>query len=363
MGVCVESLKIVIPAYGFIKSGGFRVLTKLANGLAARGHSVTFVVPQGAGQPYYPIDPTVNIEVVDRSGKPLFSVGQIGTGRLSGRQATLALYQYLRNNVRREHRVIANYNLTAFPVYLCGKGRGYYYIQAYEPEFYDEQPESLKKYLRKFMAWSSYFLPLKKIVNAQIYKCYKNIRSNDVSYPGLDLQEYYPKQLSVEKKSELVLGFIGRTESWKGGDLVASSVNRLRNDGVKVKLKVAFNRIQDVEQEFCQPRNDAELADFYRSLDLMLAPGTIQMGAVHYPVIEAMACNVPVVTTGYYPANMNNSFLVNPASVEDIVNIVQSVAIDYRDAARRAKVALKDVRQFEWSRVLDHFEDILKSES
>ncbi|WP_341479706.1 glycosyltransferase [Clostridium algidicarnis] len=69
------------------------------------------------------------------------------------------------------------------------------------------------------------------------------------------------------------------------------------------------------------PDGDDNLADYYRNLDILVAPGHIQLGAIHYPVIEAMACNVPVITTGYYPANDENSFIVPVKRPDKIAEI------------------------------------------
>jgi len=41
------------------------------------------------------------------------------------------------------------------------------------------------------------------------------------------------------------------------------------------------------------PGNDTELADYYRSVDILIAPGTVQHGAPHYPVMEAWHVECP----------------------------------------------------------------------
>lgn len=353
-------MKVYFPIFGFIKSGGFRVLTKIANGLAMDGHDVILVAPQGAVRPYYPVGANVVVEIVNRSGCRL-NDGWTGTAPpLSSVSTVIALLRYLRANVRSEDRVVATYNQTAFPVFLSFRGRQFYYIQAYEPEFVADHKFGIRKYARMALAWLSYLLPMERIVNSGVYFRYKNIRAKYLSLPGLDFDVYFPRKMSQKKEGRLIVGFIGRNESWKGGGMVVSAVNRLRNEGLNIQLRVAFVPLEGVEHELYEPKSDQELADFYRSLDVMLTPGLIQMGAVHYPVIEAMACNVPVVTTPYFPATSECAYVVQPGSVGDIADALRDIIVNYNLAEEKARHALDVVRPFNWTLVVRNFEDILK---
>jgi len=71
--------------------------------------------------------------------------------------------------------------------------------------------------------------------------------------------------------------------------------------------------------------------------------------------MEAMACGIPVVTTGYLPANRDNAWIVpvkNPTAIAD------AIADVFRDNdGRRARVnnALHDVAAFSWDRTAEKF--------
>lgn len=248
---------------------------------------------------------------------------------------------------------MANFNTTAIAAYLGNKNSNFYYIQAYEPGLYTKK--DLKNYLQKFIAWFTYFLPMTRIVNADIYKKYKNIRSNYVVPPGLDLDIYYPKELNSLSKDEIIVGCIGRIEQWKGSEDVGEAIKILHGKGYKVVLKAAFNPVKYKNHEVVQPVGDEKLADFYRSLDILVAPGHIQLGAIHYPVIEAMACNVPVITTGYYPANQENSYIVPVKNPEKIADTILTIINDYPSAINKAKKAREDILQFDWGIVSRKF--------
>lgn len=347
-----QRLKILIPVFGFAKSGGYRVLSKLANNWIDMGHNVTFVSHFGSIEPYF--QTKANIIWLDKKGIELGKNIQINSSGILTK--IYCIFSYIKKHSREYDIVIANHNLTAFPVALGSKANNYYYIQAYEPEFYSKK--SLKNKIGRFIAWLTYFLPLTRIVNADIYKKYKNIRSSYVIPPGLDMKVYYPKELGRENKKELTIGCIGRIEEWKGSHDVGSAVKILNEKGYNVKFKVAFNPVNYQNHELVYPNGDSNLSDYYRSLDVLVAPGHIQLGAIHYPVIEAMACNVPVITTGYYPANKENSFIVPIKSPDKIANELEVIIKDYSIAYDKAEIARCYIHDFDWNKVSNKFIEV-----
>ena len=92
----------------------------------------------------------------------------------------------------------------------------------------------------------------------------------------------------------------------------------------------------------------------------MLAPGTVQLGACHYPVLEAMACGTPVITTGYLPADSNNSWLVPVCDASAIVRAALSIK---KASPMELKIKLnqanKSVINFHWKYVARKFIDVI----
>lgn len=349
--------KILIPILMFGKSGGLRVLSQLSNHWTANGFEVTFCSNYRSPSPYYPI--SANIIWLDDNGNVTES-NVIADPKNTAYKRIISLYYYLRRHSKKYDIVLANQNNTAISVFWGSKAHNYYYIQAYEPEFYNII--GISSTIKKFIAWTTYFYPMKKIVNADIYKKYKNIRSKYVIPPGLNLQTYYPKNLKKENKIELIIGCIGRHEVFKGSEDVGEAVRILHERGYNVKLKVAFNPISYKNHELVIPDGDSNLADYYRSLDVLIAPGHIQLGAIHYPVIEAMACNVPVITTGYYPANNENSFIVQIKKPNEIADVLIRLINDYSVAYTKATMAIKDIQRFDWKIISNDFIKIFDNE-
>jgi len=353
-----NSLKILIPILGFGRAGGMRVLSQLANHWNKQGHNVSMVSFYESEDQYYPC----NVEKIwiNMNGQKVERNNTRYKNKYLGLRRMYATYNFIKRNSHKYDIVLANQNFTTWPIILGSKTNNFYYIQAYEPEFYTKS--SLKSRIQSLLAKFTYYLPLKRIVNADIYKKYKGLRANRVIPPGLDLQIFNPKAFNDYRKEEFVIGCIGRIEEWKGSNDVTEAIKILHEKGYNVKYRVAFNPVNYDKFELVKPDGDKNLADFYRSLDILVAPGHIQLGAVHYPVIEAMACKTPVITTGYYPANNENAYIVPVKNPSLIANTIIEIMEDYEKATEKAEIAYKTVSQFDWKIVSAKFIDIFNAE-
>ena len=338
------SLDIVIPILGFGRAGGFRVLSKLGTEWVRAGHRVRFLCRPGGPPPYFPTEAEV-VHYQETTGR----VRTLPTFAMLG-----AMRRALSTEAREADLVLANHNMTAWPVATARlRGRRGYYIQAYEPDFFSDQTGP-RAVLFRNLARGSYYLPLQQVVNAPVYVDYPGIRATEWVPPGVDLSLFQPRPQPSDGPVP-VMGCIGRHEPWKGTADVVAAYQVLRERGEQVRLRIAYHVPETVGlpegAELVVPANDEELAGFYRSLDVQVAPGTVQFGAPHYPVIEAMACGVPVVTTGYLPATPQNAWLVpsnDPAAVADAV---LSVLREPETTRERREAALEAVQPLAWPRV------------
>lgn len=344
-------MKILIPIISLGKFGGIKVLSNLANYWTKQGHEVTIIIPSKQ-KIYYPL----NCKVVNLTNTE--SVTRLKTFFL--------FFKYIKKNSLYFDAIIANHNATTYPILLASKTKNIYYIQAYEPEFYDEIKNNiLKKYVQKFIAWFSYFLPFTQIVNSNMYISYKNIKTTHVIYPGINLDIYFPKERNPKKSSDTFrIGCIGRKEEWKGSEDVAEAIKILHNKGYKnIEFIVAFNAVSYDNHTLVHPDGDGKLADYYRSLDILITPGHIQLDAIHYPVIEAMATKTSLITTGYFPSNESNSFLVPIKSPEEIAKKIIYVINNYDEAITKSKKAYELVEQFSWEKLSQKFISIVEDKN
>jgi glycosyltransferase involved in cell wall biosynthesis len=346
-------LKVLIPTLGFARTGGARVLSELAGAWTRAGHHVEFLVPDTSADPYFPT--TATILWVGSDGVISPSKPSLCNSKETGARNLFVLWRGLRKIARHYDVVLANHSLTPWPIWLAGadRRRVFYYIQAYEPEYFNEMGAPIKEWLSRM----SYYLPYRQIVNADVYIGYENIAARDVVPFGIDLNVFHPRRTpALTNPSKIVLGCIGRSEPAKGTPYVLKAFEMLARDDPRFHLKVAYGNLptdwSHHSATIITPRDDAGLADFYRSVDIMIAAGTVQHGAPHYPVLEAMACGTPVVNTGYLPATPENSWLAQPKSSQSLVDTVRQIVADPRPSSRTNR-ALASVKEFEWQTVAE----------
>jgi len=355
-------MRIVIPVLNFGKSGGYRVLSKIADELIYLGHTVYFMSPETSAPPYF--QTKAGIFWVNKNGEivePCVSKN-IKTDRAF--TIFLKLFRGLKKLNKNSYDVIiANHSLTASIIKFAGlKRKSIYYVQAYEGELVSIAGGLKNKFLGYFYSLS-YKMDFFTIVNAEIYLNYKNLKASKLLYPGVDFNLFYPAKKNPSQGKKIIIGTIGRLEKFKGTRFVVDAFKELKKKHPELQLHLAFADANDFQEDkdiHCfHPRNDKELADFYRSLDYYICAGYIQLGAFHYPVVEAMSCGIPVITTQYYPANKTNSWLLRPKNVDDIVSQFELAINDFLVQQRKIQKALDDVKQFDWKVVGKKFENYL----
>ncbi len=343
-------MKIIIPlTVDFGPAGGFRVLSQLANYWIDAGHDVSFLTYQQFRKTYYPT-----------KAKMIFydGFGRIvnGTSADFAPVKSLQLRWAAKNALDKLHAdvVLATQSFSAAPVAKSRiDARKYYYVQAYEPDFYLEG--GIKNRIFHRIAEKSYAYPLEKIVNAEMYRDYKGINTDKVVLPGLDASVFYPKEEKLTKKDTFIFGTIVRKQKVKGTDYVVDAFKKLRSKyGDRVQLHAAFGdeSLSNIDGiTILKPDGDENLAAFYRSIDCYICAGIFQLDAVHYPVIETMACKTALITTGYYPSTVNNAAIIETESSAAIVEAAEKIMEFPEEAEQKAVNALQDIEQFYWEKV------------
>lgn len=355
-------MRIAIPVLGFARTGGYRVLSQLANSWIDDGHDVVFLSPSQSDIPYFPTK--ARIIWLDGVGRetahgakswlpPGGIRGVLGWMWLLARGLSLRSDDY--------DVILANHSLTAWSVSSARtSARKYYYIQAFEPEYYAHS-KGLRGRILRWLSVRSYHLNLTHVVNAAVYQQYRDLHPIGVVHPGIDLSVFSPREAVPSwEERPVTVGCIGRVEVTKGTRDVFDGFQLAVSLGFQGKLKVAYGGpdhpvLRSPLCEVVTPRNDVELAEFYRSLDVLVAPGTVQLGAVHYPVLESMACRVPVINTGYTPSKEDNSWIVPIHSPEAIAATLLKMSEQAELRLMRAENGLNAIKPFAWKEVSAEF--------
>ncbi len=334
-------MKILIPILGFARQGGYRVLSELANAWTRLGHECDFLVPVTSGPPYFPTQ--ARVRYCDRSGLRDAPVqGRKGKGV----DNVLSLWAGLSACGSEYDVVLANHCLTAWPVKFANYSnpKKFYYIQAFEPDYYPFRKAPIKH----IMAHLSYFFGLKQIANANTYSK-SSVKPLAVIPPGIDLSVFYQKSESQswDCKDDIILGTIGRSEPYKGTATALAAYRHVKQSDSRLQMHVAFGNVEKSDDiKIIEIKNDVELADFYRSVDVLIVSCYSQHGAPHYPLIEAMACGTPVVQTGYFPGNEANTWYAKEPTIESVATALQALLnSDESERLKRVSLARDEVAQ------------------
>jgi glycosyltransferase involved in cell wall biosynthesis len=275
-----------------------------------------------------------------------------------------SLYKFLNNKISSVDIILANHSFTAIPTYLSNLKNitKWYYIQAYEPDFYEDK--NISSYILKKLSKITYSFPIKKIVNSPLYYNYKEINSNYFVPPGIDLNVFYAKKNEgISNTRAIKIGCIGRKEPIKGTAHVIQAFEQLLSEKMNVILYIAYGYVPiDADNEkiiTVIPKNDKELGEFYRSVDIFITTPIFQQGAYHYPVMEAMASGTPVIHTGYLPGDINNSWIVQQRDTTDIVcKLKEIISANNQQISEKVNQGIKDVQSFSWDAVSNSMADI-----
>jgi glycosyltransferase involved in cell wall biosynthesis len=343
-------MRIIIPiTCSFGPQGGWRVLSELANSWIRNGHSVSFLVHKSSSLPYFPTN--ANILWFDNNGSICATndvLYKMPFARYFG--IVFALVKAL--NKQRCDIVLATLSLSALPIFLSKiVARKFYYVQAYEPSYYT--PTKFINIIYNIISRSSYYLGLEIIVNSEYYFNYKGIKSSRCVHPGIDFSVFYSKdQDLVKTDKKIIIGTIGRIEKYKGTYYILEAFKKIKSElDLDIELHIAFGdekmgQIKGVK--IIKINGDVQLSNFYRSLDIYICAGTYQLGAIHYPVIESMACGIPLITTGYFPSNDENAWIVSVKSADDIVTKIKAILSNLDIAKMKSVKAIDDVKEFNW---------------
>jgi len=357
-------MKIVIPMFGLAQSGGVKVICRVANELYKRGNDVEIITFKTSS------DSPLNFNV----GVP---VKYIYLPKLLSK---ILLFNdiirmvFLWKNIPKCDIIIANWNLTTYPVCFYKKTRAkkLYYIQAYEPEFldYGKGIVIVVNKMRKILAKYSYKLNnLYKIVNNDgVNKKLSDLFKRKISFPiippGVDLDVFKPNEDRKRNKNNwVVIGAITTVIEWKGTRDFFEAMDILVNEGYKIKIKTAFGpyppKTKYIPHENVKPSTQEELAIFYRTLDIFVSPITI-IGEFPLGPLEAMACGTPVISTKLdYGINEYNYLEIPPNNPEEISKAVEKLIKNENLRRKLIRNGIETAEKYSWDKIIKLWEDTL----
>jgi glycosyltransferase involved in cell wall biosynthesis len=180
---------------------------------------------------------------------------------------------------------------------------------------------------------------------------------------GVDLDLFFPQnleRLDDAGNRELVVGWTGNSNwsaelgEFKGvRTILEPAVEQLRAQGVRVRLELA-----DCARSAAIPHD--RMVDYYAKIDLYVCPSSME--GTPNPVLEAMACGVPVVSTdvGVVPQAFGprqSKFILEQRSVDSLARALRTLCAEPRLRHELSAENLASIRKWSWQIKAQAFAD------
>jgi glycosyltransferase involved in cell wall biosynthesis len=170
---------------------------------------------------------------------------------------------------------------------------------------------------------------------------------------GVDLELFHPINLSRFnniKTRELVIGWVGNSkwaadiEDFKGvHTILKPALERLSTEGIRVKHFFADRQERFIPHHL--------MRDYYSQIDVLVCTSKIE--GTPNPVLEAMACGVPIISTdvGIVPqafGKLQSQFILNQRCVDDLILKIKILAFAPELLQQLSGENLTQITQWDW---------------
>jgi len=364
-------MKVIIPMFGITEGGGSKVLYKLADLLVDMGHEVN-ILTLGNVQKYEKLNfkTKAHIEHIE--------INSLLKKLCRSIFLDFIKCYYLFKKIPNCDIVIANYFLTVYPVWLSKKAKHkFYYCQAFEPQFFYDHGQAFSSLWKKLwsrlgnllyrkLAEKTYKLGLFMFANNELIvdRIKGLLDRRDVEIPvitsGVDISTFRPNY----KENEILnVGIIATPAFWKGTKFFLDAVRILKSQNIEFEVTCAFGPppkdSPDIEATWVNPGSQKQLADFYRSLDILVSPMLI-CGEFPLPPLEAMACNTAVISTKLiYGQDKQHYYDIPPKNSTAIANAIKKLITDTTLRKKIAKNGFLLSQEFRWENIQKRFIELI----
>jgi glycosyltransferase involved in cell wall biosynthesis len=241
------------------------------------------------------------------------------------------------------------------------KGAKAYFIQHHE----------IFDYLPQGRVEATWMLPMHKITISQwlveLARTKYGDRQVSLAPPTVDTKQFYA--CPRNKQSVPTVGLMYSTVYWKGTDialkafsLAAEKIPNLRLVAFGTEAPSSELPLPANAEYVIQPDQD-KIKDYYSKCDAWLLASRSE--GFGLPIIEAMACRTPVISTpaGAAPEILSGGtgILVRPEDPEEMAKAIESIC-QLRNSKWQAmsEAAYAKVNNYTWEDATDHFEAALK---
>lgn len=346
----------VLPDRGL--SGGIRVVVVHGNRLIERGHQVTIVCPRRP----WPRNPRRLLTRLHEEGRHWAGRERDHIDTFNG-SLVVSRTGHLQAAIPDGDVIFGTHWLTANLVADLPprKGRKAYFLQSYEAHSFD--PEKVD---------ATWRLPLQKIVVARWLQDLAREKFDDASAVwvpnGVDTRQFDAPPRGLH--SPRSIGFVYSPASVKNPEMAFEVHERVRRRFPDLRL-ISFGAARPTLAHRATPNMtffhrppQETLRDIYARADVWLCSSCVE--GFGLPLLEAMACRCPVVTTRCggvvdFLRDGQNGFLVDVGDAAGMADAVVSLLSDAQRWERASQAAYATRLEFTWRRSSSLLETAIES--
>ncbi|HOW60783.1 MAG TPA: glycosyltransferase family 1 protein [Candidatus Moranbacteria bacterium] len=205
---------------------------------------------------------------------------------------------------------------------------------------------------------------ISKFSRSQVLSIGISVKKISVVYNGLDHKIFKPILEKNENFQEKYILSIGSEIPRKNMANIIKTFSLLKKDFKNLKLlkiglaekkyrqkTLSIIRNLDLKNDvvFINYVEEKKLPMFYSNAELLLFPSLME--GFGFPIVEAMACGCPVVTSNLNPMKeltQNTQILINPLNPNEIYEKCKEILNDSEKKIKMKKEGIKIAQNFDW---------------